>query len=86
MQAIARFKDAKTTGSVRDSIRTATQLGIIDDPESWFGFHDARNQATHTYGLEMADEIYHEVYQKIKELPPFVQRLLESVEKTLAAD
>ena len=79
MQAVARFKDAETTGSVRDSIRTGTQLGIVENSEPWFEFHDARNQASHTYNLEMADE----VYQKIKSFPPFVHQLIESVEEAL---
>ncbi len=82
MQAVVRFKDAKTTGSVRDSIRTAAQLGIVSDPKPWFDFHDARNQTTHTYDLEMADE----VFQKIREFPPFVHQLIESVEQSLDED
>jgi len=80
MQAVARFKDGKTTGSVRDSIRTGAQLGIVENSEPWFDFHDARNQASHTYDIEMADE----VYQKIKSFPPIVSQLIESVEETLA--
>lgn len=82
MQAVARFKGAKTTGSVRDSIRTAAQLGVVDDPEPWFDFHDERNKTSHTYDLEMADE----VFQKIKEFPPFVEQLIEHTEKSLDED
>lgn len=82
MQAVARFKDAKTTGSVRGSIRTGAQLGIVENVEAWFEFHDARNQASHTYDIEMADE----VYQKIKSFPPVVSQLIESAEKALAEE
>lgn len=82
MQAVSRFKDAKTTGSVRDSIRTGAQLGIVENSEPWFEFHDVRNQASHTYNLEMADE----VYQEIKTFPPFARQLIESAEKALAED
>lgn len=79
MQAVAKFKGAETTGSVRDSIRTAAQLGTVDDSQPWFDFHDERNKASHTYDLEMADE----VFQKVKEFPPLVHRLIGSAEKAL---
>lgn len=79
MQAVAGFKGAETTGSVRDSIRTAARLGIVENSESWFEFHDARNQASHTYSPEMADE----VYQEIKDFPPLAHQLIEAVEKSL---
>ena len=82
MQAVAKFKDAKTTGSVRDSIRTAAQLGIVDDPEPWFEFHEERNKASHTYDLEMADE----VFQKVKGFPSLVNQLIGVVEKVLNED
>jgi len=82
MQAVARFKDAETTGSVRGSIRTGAQLGIVENPEAWFEFHDARNQASHTYDIEMADE----VYQKIKSFPPIVSQFIDSVEEALTEE
>ena len=40
--------------SRKELFRTAAQLGLIDDPNLWFGYHDARNISSHTYSEENA--------------------------------
>jgi len=44
--------------SPRDAIRTAAQLGLINDVELWFDFLDVRNNSSHIYNQEMADAVY----------------------------
>lgn len=43
--------------SRRDLFRSAANLGLIDDPISWFGYHDLRNRSTHTYFQPIAEEV-----------------------------
>ncbi len=42
----------------RDVFRESALQGIIDDPKQWFVFLEYRNQTTHVYNENVADEIY----------------------------
>jgi nucleotidyltransferase substrate binding protein (TIGR01987 family) len=42
----------------RDLFRDAAASGLINDPQSWFKFHDARNLTAHTYNEETAKQVY----------------------------
>ncbi len=44
--------------SRKDLYRLAAQKGLIDDPESWFVFHQGRNETSHTYDENTANDIY----------------------------
>ena len=44
------------TGS-RDATREAFQKNLISDGEAWMGMIKSRNQSSHTYNKETADEI-----------------------------
>ena len=48
------------TGS-RDAIREAFQVGIITDGEGWMDMIKSRNQSTHTYNEEIANEVKHRI-------------------------
>ncbi len=41
----------------RDTFRKAFQLNLIDDGENWMSMLKSRNQTSHTYNEETADEI-----------------------------
>jgi nucleotidyltransferase substrate binding protein (TIGR01987 family) len=41
----------------RDCIRKAFQVGLIADGETWMDMLNSRNQTSHTYNQETADEI-----------------------------
>jgi nucleotidyltransferase substrate binding protein (TIGR01987 family) len=56
----------------RDAIRTAAQLELISDPETWLKALDARNLTSHTYDVNIADK----VYPQIKSFLPLAQDLL----------
>lgn len=75
MQAVARFQGL-AANSPRESIRVAAQLGLIDNPEVWFGYLEALNLTTHTYDESTADE----VYQVAKEFVGDGKRFLQAVE------
>jgi len=44
--------------SRKDLYRLAAQKGLINDPESWFVFHQGRNETSHTYDEKTANDIY----------------------------
>jgi len=50
--------DEVTRLSRKDLYRLAAQKGLIDDPESWFAFHQGRNETSHTYDEKIANDIY----------------------------
>lgn len=58
MQAVVRFQGLEAN-SPRESIRAAAQIGLLDNPEVWLGYLEARNLVAHTYNEPTADEVYH---------------------------
>lgn len=60
----------------RELFRAAAQHGLIPGPAPWFGFHDARNPASHTYNEVMADEMY----RVAADFLPAVEALLTALE------
>lgn len=63
----------------KPSIRTAAEKEVIDNPETWLKFLEARNLTSHTYKQPLAKE----VYEKAKAFPPLIDRLIASTEKIL---
>ncbi|MFN8548235.1 MAG: HI0074 family nucleotidyltransferase substrate-binding subunit [Candidatus Eisenbacteria bacterium] len=41
----------------RDLFRMAAQHGLVSDPEDWFAYHTARNETSHMYDEDKANEI-----------------------------
>ncbi|MDP3982567.1 MAG: HI0074 family nucleotidyltransferase substrate-binding subunit [bacterium] len=78
MQSIIRYK-GKDGQSPRDCFRTAAQLGIINNPDKWIEYLDARNLTVHTYDQSTADL----VYKVAKQFTTDVSGLLESVDNIL---
>jgi len=77
MQSAARFKGLFEANSPRDSIRTAAQIGLIDNVEMWFDFLDARNKASHLYDEPAADL----VYETTKKFLPEIKLLISKLEQ-----
>jgi nucleotidyltransferase substrate binding protein (TIGR01987 family) len=42
----------------RELFRQAAGLGLIEDPNAWFSFHDARNASAHTYREDVAESSF----------------------------
>lgn len=61
----------------RDLFRDAAALGLIDDPEAWFKFHDARNLTAHTYNEETAKQ----VYETARRFLPAAEALLAALDR-----
>jgi nucleotidyltransferase substrate binding protein (TIGR01987 family) len=52
----------------RDATRLAFQNGLISDGEGWMAMIKARNQSSHTYNLEQAQAIAHDVIDRFASL------------------
>jgi len=65
--------EGKEAPSPRQAIRTAGQVGLIEDVEKWLGFQTARNYTVHTYDESVADW----VYVQARDFLPEVKKLVE---------
>jgi nucleotidyltransferase substrate binding protein (TIGR01987 family) len=74
MYSVLSDQNISTYGT-RNVIREAARLNLIDNPEDWFGFLQARNLTVHTYKESIAKE----VYQRISAFPPLVDQLLTKI-------
>lgn len=64
---------------IKSLLRDAARIGLLDEPEVWFTYLEARNLTTHTYDLEIAEKVYIKAKQfnsdlkillpKLKKLP-----------------
>ncbi|HEV7671372.1 MAG TPA: nucleotidyltransferase substrate binding protein [Thermoanaerobaculia bacterium] len=61
----------------RELFREAARVGLIDEPETWFDYNEARNKTSHTYNEAAAEEIY----EKARLFARDAHRLLEELEK-----
>ncbi len=42
----------------KDLFRIATREGLIDSPQAWFQYNEARNLTSHTYDERNAETVY----------------------------
>lgn len=75
MQEVVRNQGLEVFGP-KNSIRTAAEISLIDNPKEWFDFLKGRNLTTHTYNENVADK----VYQEAKKFLPEVEKFIEKVE------
>jgi len=57
MNSILKDQGIETYG-IKNIIREANRLGLIDNLDVWFKFALARNQASHIYNEKIAKEVY----------------------------
>lgn len=54
MARVAQANNPEFRGGVKQTLRTAATLGLIDDLERWIEYANARNLSVHTYHEEIA--------------------------------
>jgi nucleotidyltransferase substrate binding protein (TIGR01987 family) len=70
------------TGS-RDAVRESFNKGLITDGERWMEMIKSRNQTSHTYNLQVANEIVEKIIGQYCELfKNFCQRMHELMHKS----
>lgn len=63
--------------SPKDCFRKGADAGLIEDPEVWFGYLDARNLVAHVYNEKIANQIY----AAAKNFPAEARKLAENLKK-----
>lgn len=63
--------------SPREAIKAAFKLGWITNVDGWLEAMEARNETSHTYNENIAQQ----VYEVAKEFPGLVQELLEALRR-----
>lgn len=58
LKDFAEDRGRMDAASPKDAFRVAADLGIIDDPLPWFEFLKYRNEATHLYDEQKAEEVF----------------------------
>jgi nucleotidyltransferase substrate binding protein (TIGR01987 family) len=74
------LKDALNTDETqirtkRDIFREAARHGLIDAPERWFNYYDARNKTAHIYRAEIAENVYGKVASFLDDADAFMKEL-----------
>jgi len=70
------FKHQNIETSIpKDIFRTAAQFNLIEDAEIWFDFINKRNETTHTYNKETAEEIFSFLPKFQKEAGKFIKKI-----------
>lgn len=78
LQDFLEFQGQTDIYGSRDATRRAFQLGIIENGESWMDMLKSRNATSHTYNIEVAEEICQAVTDDY--FPLFIQ-LKEKLQK-----
>ena len=63
--------------SRRELFRLSAQSELITDVDQWMEYHDARNETSHTYNQDVADEIF----QVAKTFFPDAKKFLKALEE-----
>lgn len=61
IQRVLRFlghSEQEKLMSKKDIFRLAAQKGLLDSPEDWFIFLEARNETVHMYNPDVADHVF----------------------------
>ena len=66
--------------SPRDSLRSAFQLGLIEDSAEWFSMLEDRNLASHTYSETAVEAIF----SRLPSYEPLIRRALDRLEAQIS--
>jgi nucleotidyltransferase substrate binding protein (TIGR01987 family) len=73
-------EQAERPRSRKELFRLAARYGLINDPETWFSYGDARNLTTHTYDENTAGSVYDTALVFVKDARGLLNKLEESNE------
>jgi nucleotidyltransferase substrate binding protein (TIGR01987 family) len=64
MKDYAEYQGETSVGGSRDATREAFQLQLITDGDTWMEMIKSRNESSHTYNSEIADNILKKIITK----------------------
>lgn len=74
----AEDKGRMDAASPKDAFRVAADLGVIDDPLPWFEFLKSRNEATHPYDEQKADDVFARIPAFIAAVDTLIKKISRS--------
>lgn len=81
-KALQRYLKSSGVGeplTPKNVFREAAKIGMIQDPEAWIRFVDARNLSSHTYKESLAEEVYASALL----LPAYAEELIQAIERSV---
>lgn len=76
-----RWLEANTPGQIVDSLTMkelfcmAAERQLIQNVEVWFEYHRARNKTSHTYDMEVAEDVYEAAVRFLTDAKAFLNTL-----------
>lgn len=70
-------EDANHPRTRKELFRFAARYGLIDNPNSWYNYGDARNLTSHTYDEDTAETVYEMALPFLNDAKILLQRLVE---------
>lgn len=64
-----------STVAAKPAIREMARSNLIQDPELWLSFIDARNNTSHSYEEDVAIKVFQSIEQFLIEAPKLLERL-----------
>jgi nucleotidyltransferase substrate binding protein (TIGR01987 family) len=77
MKDYALFQGNSTIGGSRDATREAYKLQIIENADVWMDMIQSRNKTSHTYNVEIANEIFGKIIYEYFQLFLDFQKTME---------
>jgi nucleotidyltransferase substrate binding protein (TIGR01987 family) len=77
MKDYALFQGNSTIGGSRDATREAYKLQIIENADVWMDMIQSRNKTSHTYNVEIANEIFGKIIREYFQLFLDFQKTME---------
>ncbi len=74
----AEDKGRFDAASPKDAFRVAADLGLIDDPLTWFDFLKNRNEATHLYDEQKANDVFSKIPNFIGAVEDLISKISNS--------
>ena len=71
-------EDADNPRTRKDLFRLAAKNNLINDPEPWFVYGNARNLTAHTYNAKKADEVYEQAVKLVDDANYLLNKLKET--------
>ena len=79
MKDYAEYQGNNNVKGSRDATREAFKMGLVNSAEDWMDMLKSRNDTTHTYNSETADEIYNKVVRIYQPLFIAFEEKMESL-------
>lgn len=75
-----QVEQSENPRSRKEIFRLAARYGLVNNPETWFSYGDARNLTSHIYSENTAESVYNTALVFVKDAGYLLKKLEESKE------